>query len=275
MQVVRMILILAASLFGSVVAKADSHGAQQPFGDVSELRLLPGWQRADGMYMAAIEFRMAPGWKTYWRAPGSNGIEPEFDWSGSRNLAQVGYVWPTPRVYMSYGLLTVGYQDRLVLPVVLKAKDPNLPIDAFVTVNYGVCLDVCILAEDTALLTMSPGEGAENPAITEAVASRPATADASGIRTVTCRLTPAERGYVMAVEVDFAQTVSSPEMVIIESGSRNIWISEADHSASANQITLEADVRHYGEGAMQLDRSRVRITVLDGGEGIDIRGCVG
>ncbi|MEM9757273.1 MAG: hypothetical protein AAF914_14825, partial [Pseudomonadota bacterium] len=44
--------------------------------EVVEVRLIEGWRRDDGTHMAAVEIRMAPGWKTYWRAPGDGGIPP-------------------------------------------------------------------------------------------------------------------------------------------------------------------------------------------------------
>src|SRR5215831_19456743 len=38
-------------------------------------------------YLAGVEIALDEGWKTYWRMPGDAGVPPNFDWSGSSNVA--------------------------------------------------------------------------------------------------------------------------------------------------------------------------------------------
>jgi DsbC/DsbD-like thiol-disulfide interchange protein len=71
----------------------------------------------NGGHMAAVELQLAPGWKTYWRSPGDAGIPPSFDWSGSENVKSVRLHWPAPEVFEANGMQTIGYHERLVLPV--------------------------------------------------------------------------------------------------------------------------------------------------------------
>ncbi|MEO0999402.1 MAG: hypothetical protein AAFW69_02170, partial [Pseudomonadota bacterium] len=42
----------------------------------SAAELLPGWVEEDGSLIAALSIDLAPGWKTYWRAPGEGGLPP-------------------------------------------------------------------------------------------------------------------------------------------------------------------------------------------------------
>ena len=58
-----------------------------------------GWLKSDGLYTAALEIRLAPGWKTYWRAPGEAGFPPQFDFSSSRNLENLEIIWPAPMLF--------------------------------------------------------------------------------------------------------------------------------------------------------------------------------
>ena len=71
-----------------------SNWAGSEFG---KIRLLAGEENASGMRYAGLEFKLADGWKTYWRSPGDSGVPPEFDWSASKNVKSVKVQWPTPR----------------------------------------------------------------------------------------------------------------------------------------------------------------------------------
>ena len=62
--------------------------------EVVSASVLTGWRMENGHHMAALRITLAPGWKTYWRAPGEAGIPPRFDWTGSDNLSAVTVHWP-------------------------------------------------------------------------------------------------------------------------------------------------------------------------------------
>ena len=82
--------------------------AQTAVGDAGEVRL-------------GVQFRLAPGWKTYWRSPGDAGLPMRLDWSGSRNLEAVELRWPVPERYQLLGLDT--FAEGTPLTIVLTHKD--------------------------------------------------------------------------------------------------------------------------------------------------------
>jgi len=127
-----------------------------------------------GAGMAGIELQLPEGWKTYWRTPGdAGGVPPSFDWSGSSNLESAQVFYPAPKRFTDQSGDTVGYKGDVTFPVRLKPKDPAKPIDVSVTVDYGVCKDICIPAE--AKLTLSVPPGAAMPEdLVEAMAKVPA-----------------------------------------------------------------------------------------------------
>ena len=43
----------------------------------------------NGVLKAIVEVDLEPGWKTYWREPGSSGIPPLFNFSESENVQDV------------------------------------------------------------------------------------------------------------------------------------------------------------------------------------------
>ena len=104
----------------------------------------------------ALEFRLEPGWKTYWRNP-DDGLPPRLDWTGSENLAEPRLHWPAPRRFTILGIDSVGYEDRLLLPLDLAVARPGEPVHARLQVEYATCAELCILQQATLALDLPAG----------------------------------------------------------------------------------------------------------------------
>jgi DsbC/DsbD-like thiol-disulfide interchange protein len=117
-----------------------------------------------GNGMAGVEVQMPEGWKTYWRTPGdAGGVPPSFDWSKSENLASASVLYPAPKRFSDRAGDTVGYKGTVVFPVRLTAKDPAKPIDLRLSLEYGVCKEICIPAEASLSLEVAPETHSEVP----------------------------------------------------------------------------------------------------------------
>lgn len=73
-----------------------------------------------------VDLNLGPGWKTYWKSPGDAGLPTEFDWSGSSNVIDAEVQWPAPSRLSILGFETVGYTHEVLIPVMLKVRDPNV-----------------------------------------------------------------------------------------------------------------------------------------------------
>ncbi len=268
-------VILTPLLMLAVLSVAPSQARAGDFDDVAHVSLVPGWMRSDGFYMAAIQVDLKPGWKTYWRAPGNSGIPPEFDWSRSRNLEQVGYFWPSPRIMDVAGVRTIGYDKQLFLPIVLKPKDPALPIDLSLDMSFGVCEEVCVPAHGAAALSIAPQDQGARDAISASLAKRTKPATEMGLQQATCRIRPASGDYVISAEFVFDTPIAAHRVVVVETGSDLIWVSEADQTHQGKTLQVEADLMYFGDGTMALDRSNLRFTLLNDGASVEIAGCTG
>lgn len=111
----------------------------------SEARLLPG-EFAGETWSAGVQIDLAEGWKTYWRMPGESGIAPRFDWSKSRNVADVQLRWPAPARYEDASGETIGYAQRVIFPVTVRPADPSRPVELALRLDYAVCNDICVPA---------------------------------------------------------------------------------------------------------------------------------
>jgi DsbC/DsbD-like thiol-disulfide interchange protein len=153
---------------------ADGLSSDWAVGHASRARLLAG----NGI--AGVELQMPEGWKTYWRSPGdAGGTPPTFDWSKSDNLASANVLYPAPKRFTDRAGDTVGYKGTVVFPVEVTPKDAAKPIDLRLSLDYGVCKEICVPAEATLALTVPPkNTSAPSGELTDAMKLVPAPADA-------------------------------------------------------------------------------------------------
>ncbi len=240
--------------------------------DLVRIEVLDGGLTKHGTHQAAIRLTLADGWKTYWRAPGDTGIPPQIDWGRSKNIDKVSLVWPTPQVFESNGLRTIGYKHQLVLPIEITASKPGQPTRLKGVIEFGLCENICVPARlnfDQVLDATAP----HNPAIAAALAERPYSASEAGVRSVTCRLSPSERG----MQIEAAITMPSAggtEVAVIEPGNPRLWASETTTKRRGNVLVATSELAHVSGAGFALDRSQVRITVLGQRHAVDIRGCL-
>lgn len=105
-----------------------------------------------------VHVRLGAGWHTYWRSPGDAGAPPEFDWSGSQNVAAVDVEWPAPQRITTAGIDTFGYADEVLFPVNVRLKDPHAPSRISLKLALYVCSTICTRDEFRFDATVAPGE---------------------------------------------------------------------------------------------------------------------
>ncbi len=239
--------------------------------EVLTATLLPGWRMENGHQMAALSLTLAPGWKTYWRSPGEAGIPPLFDWSGSDNIASVRLHWPSPSVFHTNGMQTVGYHDRLVLPVEITPIDPARPITVRLQVDLGVCSDICMPAA-LSLAGELPAKGTPDAAIRAALGERPRSGREAGLRDIACRIEPIRDGLRLTADIDLPRR-GRDEVVVFESAGSRVWVSEAVTERQGGRLVSTADLVGPGGAPFALDRKGVTVTVLGDGPAVEIAGC--
>jgi len=258
------------ALILSLSTPALAQGVTQ--NDVLDGTFRLGWEMTSGSRMTALHLRLAPQWKTYWRAPGDAGIPPSFDWAGSENVKSVRFHWPTPDVFHTNGIQSVGYHDELVLPIEVIAKDPSRPVYLRAQVELGVCKDICMPAslELTADLA---GKGGPDALIAAALRARPATGREAGVTRIACTITPIRDGLRLMAEVTLPPQ-GNREVVVVEPGVPGVWVSEAEVSRSGDTVVATVEMVPASGAPFALDRRGVTLTVLGNtGRAVEIDGC--
>jgi DsbC/DsbD-like thiol-disulfide interchange protein len=137
----------------------------------SRARLVSGG-RQGAQWLAGIEITLDQGFKTYWRNPGDSGLPPRFDWSSSENVAGIEVRWPAPSRHEDAAGVAYVYGKKVVLPLLVTAKEANRPVKLVLSAEYGVCKDICIPAHANLSLDLT-GEDADRGAIESALAKVP------------------------------------------------------------------------------------------------------
>lgn len=251
---------ILATFFAVIALPAQ---AQVPL-DVVKGEILPGWREADGTHRAALKLTLAPGWKTYWRAPGEGGIPPSFDWSGSENIAGVEVHFPTPELFRIGGMAVIGYKTEVLFPLSFETITPDAPIRLFAEVSLGVCEEICVPVSLslTASLLSTQAKDAE---ITAALADLPLSGP-----DFDCDVSPISDGLQLRVE---SAPPSGLDHLVVESGVADVWVSPADIAALNGAMSATVDLVPPEAAPFALDRSEVRVTYFAAGNVFETVGC--
>jgi DsbC/DsbD-like thiol-disulfide interchange protein len=161
--------------------RANETGVATPWVEIANnarVRLVAGPAAGGktGTYLAGVEIVMGPGWKTYWRMPGDAGVPPAFDWSQSSNLGQAETLYPAPTRLPDPAALTIGYMTSVVFPVQVAPHDPGKPVALKLTLDFGLCKDICIpAAASLSLVVPTQLSGAPGPQLAAALERVPRT----------------------------------------------------------------------------------------------------
>jgi DsbC/DsbD-like thiol-disulfide interchange protein len=168
-------LLAAAAMIGMAATDAAAADASPWDSDLrSAARLIAATARIHHgvlAYRAAVQIKLQPGWKTYWRYPGDSGVPPAFDFSASENVTSVKVDYPAPmRFDDGAGGTAIGYENEVVLPLYFSSKDAGKQSTLRLKLDYAVCEKLCIPAKAdlTLVLTGTSNEHARTIEAAEA-----------------------------------------------------------------------------------------------------------
>ena len=263
-----------ACLAAALMAAAGPALAETPPSPVLRAELIDGWQMQSGHEMAALRLVLAPGWKTYWRAPGEAGVPPRFDWAGSQNLKGVTIHWPRPEIFDLNGMRTFGYHDGLVLPIELTPGDPSAPIRLKADVELGVCKEICVPMQLTLTGDVQPG-GDAVPEIRRALSDQPEQAQAAGLSAAKCSAEPIRDGMRLTTALSLPK-VGPDEVTVVELADPTVWVSSTETVRQGGMLQATADLVPASAKPFAIDRSSIHITIFGGnGRVVELQGCAG
>jgi DsbC/DsbD-like thiol-disulfide interchange protein len=165
------------------------------------MRLLAG-SRSGPVLLGGIAVQLDPGWKTYWRTSGDSGVPPRFDFSKSDNVEAVTVLWPAPAKFDDgAGGFSLGYHDRVVLPLRIVPKSNDKPVTLRANINYAVCEKICIPVDASAELTFASVASTEDSVLFAALDTVPKPASVGDPNPLTIRDVKREGKSTVLVDV--------------------------------------------------------------------------
>ena len=130
-------ILLLFSFFGSAEIVDTGHARISLIKDHSDF--VPGTSINIGLKVS-----MDKGWHTYWRNPGDSGGPIQIDWKLPKGFSVSNIKWPLPEKIEYPPLMTYGYEDFVIYPMVLSIP-ADYSNDYFeMTADILICADVCI-----------------------------------------------------------------------------------------------------------------------------------
>lgn len=204
------------TLYGLAIAATAATGAWAGEFAHSEAQLVRGEMTGD-TWSAGVQIDLVEGWKTYWRMPGEAGIAPLFDWTDSKNVADVELRWPAPARYHDASGEAIGYAQRVVFPVSVRPEDPLQPVELSLQLSYAVCKDICIPArlELSETLVHNPNMSSAGAALIRQFADRVPQRQTPGVALERAILEGGAGELRLAVELA-GQAVDSSTDIFVE-----------------------------------------------------------
>lgn len=242
----------------------------------SRIILESGQYIGSGTHRAGVQIKLDAGWWTYWRAPGSSGMPPMFDWSGSENLAdEPELIWPMPLRSVAYGEALNLYKNEVVFPIEFRAADPAKPVRLRLKVSFGICRDVCIPkgAEHEVVLPPATGSAKVNEANARLIASyvgrKPSSdPDETGmqIRAVETQL----NGPNVYLTIKVKGLKAHKSSLVLVEGPDLIRVAEVKGRPTADLRTKLLMLRlGAAEKVRNLSGKRIRVTLIDDGRALE------
>ena len=187
-----------------------------------------------------LEFRLAPGWKIYWRTPGEAGLPPTLDLQMANGAPLQSQIeWPVPKRFNAFGFDNFGYADAVILPVAVRGYDRGAALQIRGQVEALVCSDICVPLAGA--LQLDLGDGSAEPSsmarvIAQFAAKVPRINAPSAIKIETAWQSGSQ------LKIGFAAT-SQPITEIFVEGPTGIAFKQPDFANNVAVIDLEGDLK--------------------------------
>ncbi len=123
--------------------------------------LTSGMPDAQGNLAGALEIDLKPGWKTYWRDPGSAGVPPTVAPASGDGFVSAEIAFPSPERLDADGTEMIGYKHSVTLPLTLRFAPGVAAGRIEAAVFLGICERICIPVGGQ--IAVDVAEAPENP----------------------------------------------------------------------------------------------------------------
>ena len=222
-------LLLTVPLHAGPLLAASSDWHQVEGGAIRVVT--SGAPDADGVLRGALEIRLEPGWKTYWRDPGSSGVPPSLDVEADGRPAAVEVAFPAPQRFDDGYSPWAGYDGTVSLALTFSLPPDAATARIKASAFLGLCETICVPVQ--AEMVLEPDARGNDPV------------DAAVVEAAFGALPPpAEEGFLArAVAVEDGAVVVE---AVAPAGAEVVDL----FVAGTDTLSLDTPRRIEGDGAM-------------------------
>lgn len=145
-----LLLLLVQAFIISLNAEDESN--------LVKIELISGIEAAktgDEFYVAA-RFKIAKHWHIYWLNPGDAGLPTAIEWNLPEGIEVREIYWPSPKRYKFGEFYNFGFDNEVIVPVRLVAKNINAgSVRITANASWLVCREKCIPGSGTSTIEIN------------------------------------------------------------------------------------------------------------------------
>ena len=267
--------ILTLLTFFSIFFAAKQSLANVKFtNEAVSVKYINGWTGIDGEIQGAIQFKLSPGWKTYWKKPGPFGVQPTFNWTQSQNIRNVELSWPTPKAFQQDDVRIIGYENILTIPVKITKINSHLNAVLNINLEFGICSNICLLQTtkiSTPLKVQAPQENLE--LISEALKALPSKITGEVFSFLKCSIDINDEELSVEYLINLSVVPNSKPAIIIEYTFSNNYVENQTMKLDGSKLLVNASLKNIYKDEGAIERNRLTALLILEDSGFVITGC--
>lgn len=117
----------------------------------------PTHYQANTPFSAMVVIELEPGWHVYWRNAGDTGAPTSIQWNLPEGWTASEPTWPTPHKFEEPGMVSFGYEDRLVLAYQITPSAGSGSVTLEAKGEWLQCKEMCTPGDGAASVSMQEG----------------------------------------------------------------------------------------------------------------------
>lgn len=262
------------TIFSIFFAQEQAIANVKVISDIVSVEYIHGWMDTSGDIQGAIQIKLSPGWKTYWRNPGPFGIKPIFDWTQSQNIKYIKLSWPTPKIFQQYGVKVIGYQNILTIPIKITKMVTlqNALLD--INLEFGVCSDICLLKTVKISAQLKSQKSKENlDLITTALTELPSRITDKVFSYSKCSISINGDDLNVVYLIHLTKVPNSKPSMITEYEFSDKYIENQTMKLEGKKLFVNASLTNIYKDEGAIERNRLTALLILEDKGFEIDGC--
>ena len=271
-QQIRILALL--SIFSIFFANGQSLANVESTIDTMSVEYIHGWTDINDEIQGAIQFKLSPGWKTYWRNPGPFGVQPTFDWTQSQNIRNVELSWPTPKIFQQYDVQIIGYENFFIIPIKISKIFPLQHALLNINLEFGVCADICLLKTAKIITPLQFQKPQENfDLITTALKEIPSKTTDKVFSSSKCSININDAALSVEYLINLSKVPKSKPEMIIEYAFSDDYIKNLTVTLEGKKLYVNASLQNIYSNQKSIERNRLTALLILEDSGFVISGC--